>query len=75
MALGRNGSHNYKPSHHYGLSNEVKTLDGTQAKRGIKFLENSKKSPGLKEAATVFKGNVLNYSMAVKRIKFKFIQI
>ena len=37
-AVGRNGSHNCKPGHHYGLSNEVKTLDGTQDKRGIKFL-------------------------------------
>ena len=37
------------------------TLDGKQAKRGIKFLENSKKSPGFKEAATVLKGNVLYY--------------
>ena len=44
MAVGRNGSHNYKPGHHFGLSNEVKimvksevktgkTLDGAQVKR------------------------------------------
>ena len=44
MAVGRNGSHNHKPGHHCGLSNEVKiwvkaevktgkTLDGTQVKR------------------------------------------
>ena len=37
------------------------TLDGKQAKRGIKFLENSKKSPGFKRAATVLKGNVSFY--------------
>ena len=69
LAVGRNGCHKCKSGHHFALSNEVKiwveaevkrgkTLDGTQAKRGIKFLENSKKSPGFKEAATVFKGNV-----------------
>ena len=72
LAVGRNGCHKCKSGHHCRLSNEVKiwvkakvkigkTLDGTQAKRGIKFLGNSKKSPGLKETATVFKGNVLYY--------------
>ena len=72
MEVGRNGSHKCKSGHHCGLSSEVKiwieaevktgkTLDGTQVKRGIEFLENSKKYPGFKEAATVFKGNDLNY--------------
>ena len=72
LMVGRNRCHKCKSGHHCGLSNEVKiwieaevktgkTLDGTQVKRGIKILENSKKSPGFKEAATVFKGIVLNY--------------
>ena len=72
LAVGRNGCHKCKSGHHRGLSNEVKTwveaevktgktLDGTHAKRGIKYRENSKRSPGFKEAATVFKGNVLYY--------------
>ena len=52
LAVGRNGCHKCKSGHHHGLSNEIKIwveaevktgkiLYGTQAKRGIKFLENS----------------------------------
>ena len=41
------------------VTRNEQTLDGKKTKGGIKFLENSKKSPGFKEAATVFKGNVL----------------
>ena len=65
-AVGRNKCHKCKGTGHYCVSMKWKrssateqTQHGKQAKRGIKFLENSKTSPGFKEAATVFKGNVL----------------
>ena len=53
-----------------------KTLDGTQAKREeLISWQTLKILLDLRRQFTAFKGNVLNYCMTVKRIKFKLIRI
>ena len=53
-----------------------KTLDGTQAKREeLISWQTLKILLDLRRQFTAYKGNVLNYCMTVKRIKFKLIRI